>query len=184
MQEFDREQLIALRCGGLLGVNAGSAQEPRMLKLTYAPEGDATGHLGLVGKGIMYDSGGVSLKPSDPMHLLMKMDMGGAASVLATFTALRDLGAAAEVTGFLMCTDNMPDGSAYKLGDVLTARSGTTIEVKNTDAEGRLVMCDALTLAVEDGVGRHRRHRHAHRSRADGAWASSPRRCWATTSRS
>ncbi|MFJ6418440.1 leucyl aminopeptidase [Paeniglutamicibacter sp. NPDC091659] len=152
VQEFDREELIAMRCGGLLGVNAGSAQEPRMIKLHYAPPAKATGHLGLVGKGIMYDSGGVSLKPSDPMHLLMKMDMGGAASVLATFTALRDLGAGAEVTGFLMCTDNMPDGSAYKLGDVLTTRSGLTIEVKNTDAEGRLVMCDGLTLALEDEV--------------------------------
>ncbi len=152
VQEFDREALIGMRCGGILGVNAGSTQEPRMLKLHYTPQGTPTGHLGLVGKGIMYDSGGVSLKPSDPMHLLMKMDMGGAASVLATFTALRDLGASAEVTGFLMCTDNMPDGSAYKLGDVLNTRSGLTIEVKNTDAEGRLVMCDALTLAVEDKV--------------------------------
>lgn len=152
VEEFDKQQLIDLRCGGLLGVNAGSAQEPRMIKLSYRPEGTPTGHLGLIGKGIMYDSGGVSLKPSDPMHLLMKMDMGGAAAVLAVFTALRDLGCQAAVTGFLMCTDNMPSGSAYKLGDVLTTRSGLTIEVKNTDAEGRLVMCDALTLAVEDGV--------------------------------
>ncbi|WP_344367866.1 leucyl aminopeptidase [Arthrobacter humicola] len=152
VEEFDKQQLIDLGCGGLLGVNAGSAQEPRMLKLTFMPDGESTGHLGMVGKGIMYDSGGVSLKPSDPMHLLMKMDMGGAAAVLATFTALRELGASAKVTGFLMCTDNMPSGSAYKLGDVLTARNGTTIEVKNTDAEGRLVMCDALTLAVEEGA--------------------------------
>jgi leucyl aminopeptidase len=152
VEEFDKEQLIELRCGGLLGVNAGSAQEPRMIKLSYRPEGTPTGHLGLVGKGIMYDSGGVSLKPSDPMHLLMKMDMGGAAAVLAVFTALRDLGCTAAVTGFLMCTDNMPAGSAYKLGDVLTTRSGLTIEVKNTDAEGRLVMCDAFTLAREDNV--------------------------------
>ncbi|SEJ82177.1 leucyl aminopeptidase [Arthrobacter sp. yr096] len=152
VEEFNKEQLIELRCGGLLGVNAGSAQEPRMIKLSYRPEGAPSGHLGLVGKGIMYDSGGVSLKPSDPMHLLMKMDMGGAAAVLAVFTALRDLGCQAAVTGFLMCTDNMPSGSAYKLGDVLTTRSGLTIEVKNTDAEGRLVMCDALTLAIEDQV--------------------------------
>ena len=100
----------------------------------------------------MYDSGGISLKPSDPMHLLMKMDMGGAASVLAAFTALRALDATATVTGWLMCTDNMPSGSAYKLGDVLTARGGTTVEVKNTDAEGRLVMMDALVLANEEGV--------------------------------
>ena len=152
VEVFDRQQLIDLGCGGLLGVNAGSAEEPRMVKLRYTPAGASSGHLGLVGKGIMYDSGGISLKPSDPMHLLMKMDMGGAASVLAAFTALRALGATATVTGWLMCTDNMPSGSAYKLGDVLTARGGTTVEVKNTDAEGRLVMMDALVLANEDGV--------------------------------
>ncbi|MFF2495697.1 leucyl aminopeptidase [Agromyces sp. NPDC058064] len=152
VEVFDRQQLIELGCGGLLGVNRGSAEEPRMVKLRYAPDGESTGHLGLVGKGIMYDSGGISLKPSDPMHLLMKMDMGGAASVLATFTALRALGATATVSGWLMCTDNMPSGSAYKLGDVLTARGGTTVEVKNTDAEGRLAMMDGLVLANEDGV--------------------------------
>jgi leucyl aminopeptidase len=149
---YDRAQLIELGCGGLLGVNAGSAEEPRMIVLRYTPEGEPTGHLGLVGKGIMYDSGGISLKPSDPMHLLMKMDMGGAAAVLGAFTALRELGATARVTGWLMCTDNMPSGSAYKLGDVLVARGGKTVEVKNTDAEGRLVMMDGLVLATEEGV--------------------------------
>ena len=82
----------------------------------------------------------------------MKMDMGGAAAVLGAFTGLRDAGATASVTGWLMCTDNMPSGTAYKLGDVLTARDGTTVEVKNTDAEGRLVMMDAIALAVEEGV--------------------------------
>ncbi|WP_173922584.1 leucyl aminopeptidase [Agromyces sp. Marseille-P2726] len=152
VEVFDRAQLIELGCGGLLGVNAGSAEEPRMVKLHYSPPEGSTGHLGLVGKGIMYDSGGISLKPSDPMHLLMTMDMGGAASVLATFTALRALRATATVTGWLMCTDNMPSGSAYKLGDVLTARGGTTVEVKNTDAEGRLALMDALVLANEEGV--------------------------------
>jgi leucyl aminopeptidase len=152
VEAFDKGQLIELGCGGLLGVNAGSAEEPRMIVLRYSPDGEPTGHLGLVGKGIMYDSGGISLKPSDPMHLLMKMDMGGAAAVLGAFTALRDLGATARVTGWLMCTDNMPSGSAYKLGDVLTARGGTTVEVKNTDAEGRLVMMDGLVLATEEGV--------------------------------
>ena len=85
-----------------------------MVKLRYAPEGEPTGHLGLVGKGIMYDSGGISIKPSDPMHLLMKMDMGGAAAVLGAFTALRDLGTTSAVTGWLMCTDNMPSGSAVQ----------------------------------------------------------------------
>ena len=152
VEVFDRQQLIDLGCGGLLGVNAGSAEEPRMVKLRFTPPGASSGHLGLVGKGIMYDSGGISLKPSDPMHLLMKMDMGGSASVLAAFTAFRALSATATVTGWLMCTDNMPSGSAYKLGDVLTARGGTTVEVKNTDAEGRLAMMDALVLANEDGV--------------------------------
>lgn len=149
---FDRAALIELGCGGLLGVNQGSTEEPRMIRLHYTPEGTPTGHLGLIGKGIMYDSGGISLKPSDPMHLLMKMDMGGAAAVLGAFTAFADLRVGAEVTGWLMCTDNMPSGTAYKLGDVLTARGGTTIEVKNTDAEGRLVMADAFVLAGEEGV--------------------------------
>jgi len=149
---FDKQALIDLGCGGLLGVNQGSVEEPRMIKLVYTPDGGGTRHLGLVGKGIMYDSGGISLKPSDPMHLLMKMDMGGAAAVLGAFVGLRDAGVQAKVSGWLMCTDNMPSGTAYKLGDVLTARGGTTIEVKNTDAEGRLVMSDALVLANEDEV--------------------------------
>jgi leucyl aminopeptidase len=152
VESFDKAQLIELGCGGILGVNAGSAEEPRMVKLRYVPSGEPEGHLGLVGKGIMYDSGGISIKPSDPMHLLMKMDMGGAAAVLGAFVALRDLGTKSAVTGWLMCTDNMPSGSAYKLGDVLTARGGTTVEIKNTDAEGRLAMMDALVLAVEEGV--------------------------------
>jgi leucyl aminopeptidase len=152
VEVFDKAALIELGCGGLLGVNQGSVEEPRMVKLTFQPEGEASGHLGLVGKGIMYDSGGISLKPSDPMHLLMKMDMGGAAAVLGAFTSLRDAGVAAKVTGWLMCTDNMPSGTAYKLGDVLVARGGTTVEVKNTDAEGRLVMMDAIVLANEDAV--------------------------------
>ncbi|WP_085367903.1 leucyl aminopeptidase [Leifsonia sp. NCR5] len=150
VEVFDKQQLIELGTGGLLGVNAGSAEEPRMIKLRYTPNGEPTGHLAMVGKGIMYDSGGISLKPSDPMHLLMKMDMGGAAAIFGAFTSLRDLGCTTSVTAFLMCTDNMPSGSAYKLGDVLTARNGTTIEVKNTDAEGRLAMCDGLALAAEE----------------------------------
>lgn len=152
VEVFDKAALVALGCGGLLGVNQGSFEEPRMIKLTYTPTGTPTGHLGLVGKGIMYDSGGISLKPSDPMHLLMKMDMGGAAAVLGAFAVLSDLHSTATVTGWLMCTDNMPSGTSYKLGDVLVARNGTTVEVKNTDAEGRLVMMDAIALANEEGV--------------------------------
>lgn len=152
---FDVEAMDLARCiemgfGGLLGVNRGSTEEPRMIRLTYSPNGEPTGHLALVGKGIMYDSGGISLKPSDPMHLLMKTDMGGAASILGAFTALRDLGVTTRVTGFLSCTDNVPSGDAYVLGDILYIRGGTTVEVKNTDAEGRLVMADALVLATEE----------------------------------
>lgn len=152
VEVFDREQLIELGCGGLLGVNAGSVEEPRMIKIRYTPENanKKTPHLALVGKGIMYDSGGISLKPSNAMHAAMKLDMMGAAAVFAAMTALRDLGAGVRVTGWLMCTDNMPSGSATKLGDVLTIRGGTTVEVKNTDAEGRLVLADGLVLATEE----------------------------------
>ena len=100
----------------------------------------------------MYDSGGISLKPSDESHAQMKNDMTGAAAILGAMTALRSLGCTAAVTAYLCCTDNMPSGSAMKLGDVLRMRNGTTVEVLNTDAEGRLVMADGLCLAVEDGV--------------------------------
>ena len=123
-----------------------------MVVMTYTPEGTPTAHVALVGKGIMYDAGGISLKPSDAMHLLMKMDMAGAGAVLAAMTALKELGVTSTVTAYLMCTDNMPSGTAMGLGDVLTIRGGRTVEIKNTDAEGRLVMADALVLATELGV--------------------------------
>ena len=145
---YDRDQLIEMGCGGLLGVNAGSTDEPRMIRLDYQPERAGT-HLTLVGKGIMYDSGGISLKPGDESHSQMKNDMSGAAAILAAMAALNELHGPVAVTGYLMCTDNMPSGSATKLGDVLTIRGGTTVEVLNTDAEGRLVMADALALATE-----------------------------------
>ena len=152
VEVFDKEQLAEMGCGGLLGVNKGSVEPPRMIKMSYQPEGQPSGHLALVGKGIMYDSGGINLKPSDVSHSQMKNDMSGAAAILAAMTALREAGCAARVTAYLMCTDNMPSGSAMQLGDVLTARNGTTVEVMNTDAEGRLVMMDGLALAVEDGA--------------------------------
>lgn len=149
----DKAALVGLGCGGLLGVNAGSAVEPRMVVLHYAPEGDAApGHLGLVGKGITYDSGGISLKPTNAMHAAMKMDMTGAGAVLAAMTVLRELEVPVRVSAYLALTDNMPSATATKLGDVLVTRAGRTIEVVNTDAEGRLVMSDAITLAQEDGV--------------------------------
>jgi leucyl aminopeptidase len=151
VEVFDKDKLAAMGCGGMTGVNQGSTEPPRMVKLTYTPR-NPTGHLVLVGKGVMYDSGGISLKPSDASHAKMKMDMSGAAAVLATMSTLKALKCRAQVTGYLMCTDNMPSGSALKLGDVLTFRNGKTAEIHNTDAEGRLVLADGLSLAVEDGA--------------------------------
>ncbi|HEX5015847.1 MAG TPA: leucyl aminopeptidase family protein [Candidatus Limnocylindrales bacterium] len=152
VEVFDQRQLVEMGCGGILGVNAGSNEEARLIKLTYRPAGTPTGSLGLVGKGVMYDAGGISLKPSDAMHALMKLDMSGAAAIFGAMTTLRDLGGRATVTGFLCCTDNMPSGTATRLGDVLTIRGGKTVEVVNADAEGRLVMADGIALAVEDRV--------------------------------
>lgn len=149
VEVFDRDQLEVMGCGGMLGVNKASAEPPRLVKLTYTPR-RARGHLALVGKGIMYDSGGLSLKPSDAFHQVMKMDMSGAAAVLATMSVLSSLKCQTKVTAFMVCTDNMPSGSAMKLGDVLTMRNGTTVEVHNTDAEGRLVLADGLSLAAEE----------------------------------
>lgn len=150
VEVFDKEALVELGCGGLLAINAGSAEPPRMIKLTYRPShAESTGRLALVGKGIMYDSGGISLKPSDRVHAQMKNDMSGAAAVLAAMSALAELECTTTVTGYLMCTDNMPSGTATGLGDVITMRNGMTVEMIDTDAEGRVVMADALALAAE-----------------------------------
>ena len=138
-----------------------------MIKLTYRPAaGEPSGRLALVGKGIMYDSGGISLKPADEVHAQMKNDMSGAGAVLAAMSALAELGCRRRSPGYLMCTDNMPSGTALALGDVITIRGGTTVEVINTDAEGRLVMADAPRAGHRGADRRHRRHRHAHRRRA------------------
>lgn len=152
VEVYDRATIVAMGLGGVLGVNAGSGEEPRVIRLTYRPDpglGDPVGHLALVGKGIMYDAGGISLKPSDAMHAAMKLDMSGAATILAAMSALGDLGCRTQVTGYLMCTDNMPSGTALRLGDILTIRGGTTVEVVNADAEGRLVMADGIVLSTE-----------------------------------
>ncbi|QIK72211.1 leucyl aminopeptidase [Propioniciclava coleopterorum] len=152
VEVFDEQALVELGCGGLLGVNLGSVEPPVMIKLVYRPAGEATGRLSLVGKGIMYDAGGLALKPGDEVHATMKNDMTGAAAIFGAMTALGELGCTSQVTGFLMCTDNMPSGSALRLGDIISMRDGTTVEVINTDAEGRLVMADALVLATEEPV--------------------------------
>ena len=152
VETHDKAACTEMGLGGLLGVNKGSVQEPRMIVMKYVPEGEPEGHLAFVGKGIMYDSGGINLKPGDLSHSQMKNDMTGAGDILAAMTALKDLGCRSKVTAYLMCTDNMPSGSAMQLGDVLTARGGKTVEVMNTDAEGRLVMMDGIVLANEEGV--------------------------------
>jgi leucyl aminopeptidase len=147
VEVFNRDQLLEMGCGGMVGVNKGSAEPPRVVRLTYTPR-NPRGHLVLVGKGVMFDSGGLSLKTNDGMKT-MKMDMSGAAAVLAAMSALRALKCKSAVTGYMMCTDNMPSGSALNIGDVLTFRNGKTAEIHNTDAEGRLVLADGLALGVE-----------------------------------
>jgi leucyl aminopeptidase len=148
VEVFDKDQLTAMGCGGMVGVNKGSDEPPRVVRLTYVPR-NPRGHLVMVGKGVMFDSGGLSLKTNDGMKT-MKMDMSGAAAVLASMTTLKSLRCRAAVTGYMMCTDNLPSGSALNVGDVLTFRNGKTAEIHNTDAEGRLVLADGLSLAVED----------------------------------
>jgi len=149
IEVLDRDAIADEKLGGLLGVNRGSTEEPRFVKLTWEPAGKVRGTVALVGKGITFDSGGLSLKPSDSM-IGMKGDMAGAAAVLATFTALDAVQPPVRVRGYLPLTDNMPGGDATRVGDVLRIRNGTTVEVLNTDAEGRLVLADALSLATED----------------------------------
>ncbi len=150
VEVWDETRIADERMGGLLGVNRGSAQPPRFVRATYEPEGAGpeVPHVVLVGKGITFDSGGLSLKTPDGMTT-MKPDMSGAAVVLAALSACAGLDVAVRVTALAPMTENMPGGGAMKPGDVLTARNGATIEVLNTDAEGRLVLADALALAVE-----------------------------------
>ncbi len=137
------------RLGGLLGVGAGSAQPTRLVRATYDPApGESLPHLVLVGKGVTFDSGGLSLKPAESM-MQMKTDMTGAAVVAAALSVASRLGVAARITAITPITENLPGERAMRPGDVLTMRDGTTVEVLNTDAEGRLILADALCLAVE-----------------------------------
>ena len=145
---YNLAKIERLELGGLLGVNRGSTHEPRFVKITYSPR-SPKGTLALVGKGITFDSGGLSIKTGEGM-MTMKMDMGGAAAVLGCFAAIRAVAPQCKVVGYLPMTDNMSDGDATRPGDVLTIRNGITVEVLNTDAEGRLILADALSLASED----------------------------------
>ena len=149
VEVWDEERISSERLGGLLAVNRGSRQPPRYLRLHYRPTGTPVATVTLVGKGITFDSGGLSLKTGQGM-MSMKIDMAGAAAVLAAMTALAKLEARVEVRGEIPLTDNMTGGDAQRPGDVFRARNGKTVEVLNTDAEGRLVLADALSLAAED----------------------------------
>ncbi|SOD87111.1 leucyl aminopeptidase [Streptomyces sp. Ag109_G2-15] len=145
VQVLDDKALTKGGYGGILGVGGGSAATPRLVKLTYTHP-NAEKHLAFVGKGITYDSGGISLKPAGHNET-MKCDMSGAAAVFAAVVAAARLGLEVNVTGWLALAENMPSGSAVRPGDVLRMYSGKTVEVLNTDAEGRLVLADALWAA-------------------------------------
>lgn len=142
------EELEAGGFGGILGVGQGSIRGPRLVKVAYSPAGAST-HLALVGKGITFDSGGLSLK-TPPSMIGMKYDMTGAATVIAVLIAVAKLGLAVRVTAWLCLAENMPSGSAMRPNDVIRIRGGKTVEVLNTDAEGRLVLADGLVAASEE----------------------------------
>jgi leucyl aminopeptidase len=146
-----RNQIKEKGMGGLVAVSQGTAEEPQLIVLHYRGGGDET--LGLVGKGVTFDSGGISIKPAASMHE-MKMDMSGAAAVLETVSALAKLDVPIDVLAVIPSTENMPSGTAVKPGDIITQLNGKTVEVNNTDAEGRLILADALAYAVELGADR------------------------------
>lgn len=145
VEVFDEHALEEQGFGGILGIGQGSDRPPRLVHLDYAPEG-ATAHVALVGKGITFDTGGLSLKPPAGM-VGMKFDMAGAASVLAVVRAAAVLGVPARVSGWLCLAENMPSGRALRPGDVVRIADGTSVEVLNTDAEGRVVLADGIVAA-------------------------------------
>ena len=148
VEVLDEQALAAGGYGGILGVGQGSANPPRLVRLEYAPPG-AGKTVVFAGKGITFDSGGLSLKPAKAMES-MKSDMGGAAAIIGALQALSVLAPAVRVIGYLAIAENMPSGTAQRPSDVLTTYGGTTVEVLNTDAEGRLVLADALGRAGAD----------------------------------
>jgi leucyl aminopeptidase len=147
-----REEIAAKKMGGLVAVSQGAEEEPKLIVLRYAGGGGGP-TLGLVGKGVTFDSGGISIKPSAGMHE-MKMDMSGAAAVLEAVAAIAELGPALDLVAVVPSTENMPSGAAVKPGDVITQYNGKTVEVNNTDAEGRLILADALAYCAELGAER------------------------------
>ena len=145
---WDETRLASERMGALLAVGSGSKNPPRLIHLTYKPEGTPSKRVAIVGKGITFDSGGLNIKP-DNFMLTMKGDKTGACNVLGIMKGVAELGLGVEVHGFMSCAENMPSGSSYRPDDIIAARNGKTIEINNTDAEGRLVLADALCVASE-----------------------------------
>ena len=152
VEVFGRAELEEKGMGGILAVSQGGPQEPKLIVLRYSGGGSGS-KLAFVGKGVTFDTGGISLKPGAGMHE-MKMDMSGAAAVLEAVAAIAELQLPLNLLAVVPSTENMPSGSAIKPGDVITQYNGTTVEVNNTDAEGRLILADALAYAVEQGAER------------------------------
>jgi leucyl aminopeptidase len=148
VQILDRDELQKLGMGSFLGVAQGSVQPPKLIVMQHLKGKKSDKPVVLVGKGITFDTGGISIKPSAEMDE-MKYDMCGAASVFGTFKAIAEMDLPLNVVGIVPACENMPDGNAIRPGDVLTSMAGITIEVLNTDAEGRLILCDALTYAEQ-----------------------------------
>ena len=144
---FEKEEIYERGMGGLIAVSQGATEDPRFIHVHYTPKGEAKGSLALIGKGITFDSGGLSLKPPKSQEF-MHIDMGGSAAVLGAITAITELQPDVEVHAIVGACENMPDGNSYRPSDVLTMYSKKTVEVLNTDAEGRLVLADALHYAT------------------------------------
>jgi leucyl aminopeptidase len=150
---LDREAIVARGMGAFAAVAQGSHGEPRLIVLRHRPAGARGPHLGYVGKAVTFDTGGISIKPGPKMQE-MKFDMSGGAAVIESTGAIARLGLPVTLTAVVPATENMPSGHAVKPGDIVTAMNGTTIEVNNTDAEGRLILADALAYSVEQGAER------------------------------
>jgi leucyl aminopeptidase len=150
---LDRNAITARGMGAFVAVAQGTDADPRLIVLRHRPSGARGPHLGFVGKAVTFDTGGISIKPSSKMHE-MKFDMSGGAAVIEAMGAVAQLRVPTTITAVVPATENMPSGHAIKPGDIVTAMNGTTIEVNNTDAEGRLILADALSYAVEQGVER------------------------------
>ncbi|MEE2750687.1 MAG: leucyl aminopeptidase [Myxococcota bacterium] len=148
---WDEKKILSRQMGGIHAVGKGSSRPPRFVHMTYTPSGTPQARLAIIGKGVTFDAGGLSIKPSSGMQT-MRCDMGGAATVLGVMSALDEIAPNVQVEGIFGAAENMLGGSAYKLGDVLTMYNGKTVEIHNTDAEGRLLLADCLSYASELGV--------------------------------